>query len=62
MDLLAKKKRAAAIAVSCYLQQMEEEEKQPMNVQAWRNAGIQRIIQGKQVLFRRGRLVGQKNL
>ncbi|MBL4746478.1 MAG: hypothetical protein JKY08_08925 [Flavobacteriaceae bacterium] len=61
MNLLAKKKRAAAIAVSCYLQQ-QEEEKQPMTVQAWRNAGIQRIILGKQVLFRKGRLVGQKNL
>ncbi|PCI33321.1 MAG: hypothetical protein COB60_07825 [Flavobacteriaceae bacterium] len=61
MDLLAKKKRAAAIAVSCYLQQMEEEV-QPTNEKAWRNAGIQRIILGKEVLFRRGRLVGQKNL
>ncbi|PCH75660.1 MAG: hypothetical protein COB98_08530 [Flavobacteriaceae bacterium] len=61
MNLLAKKKRAAAIAVSCYLQQMEEE-KQPVSVDAWRNAGIQRIMLGKQVVFRKGRIVGQKNL
>lgn len=57
MDLLAKKKKAAAIAVACYLQQKSEEEKtNPQD--SWGKMGKNRIMEGRNFLQSKGKKPG----
>lgn len=61
MELLEKKKKAAAIAVATYIK-MEQENKFSDKEHPWGRMGINRMVQDREVLFRQGKLVGPKNL
>jgi hypothetical protein len=61
MDLLEKKKRAAAIAVAHFVQ-MEQESKFNGREHPWGRMGINRMVNDREVLFRKGKFVGPKNL
>lgn len=54
-----KKKIAATIAAIRYL---EETETKPKPRGFWQKASIYRMMQAKNILFKRGKLVGTKNL
>lgn len=58
MELLEKKKRAAAIAVSLYLQAEEENIENGDSIDNWSKMGMNRRINDKKFLFRNGRTIG----
>ena len=56
MTLLEKKKKAAAIAVACFLQQEMNKSKAPQN--QWGKLGKSRMMDGRAFLLRKGRTPG----
>lgn len=59
MDTQRKKKIAAIIAAVRFLEQSEAK---PLAKGFWQKMSVNRMVQAKEVLFRRGKLVGPKNL
>lgn len=57
MELLEKKKRAAAIAVSLYLQQ-EEDNNEVLTSCKWSKMGMNRRMNDREFLFRQGKTIG----
>ena len=57
MDLLDKKKRAAAIAVSLFLQMEENNEKEVVE-NRWHKMGMNRRMNDREFLFRKGKTIG----
>ena len=57
MELLEKKKRAAAIAVSLFLQ-MEEENEKVVVENSWYKMGMNRRMNDREFLFRKGKTIG----
>ncbi len=56
MTLLEKKKKAAAIAVACFLQQENDKASLPQN--QWGKMGKARIMDGRDFMQRKGRTPG----
>lgn len=56
MTLKEKKKRAAAIAVSCYTQMLTKPHE--ITNEDWTRMGINRIITGREMLQRKGKTPG----
>jgi hypothetical protein len=57
MELLEKKKRAAAIAVSLYLQAEENNENEVIGCN-WSKMGMNRKMNDREFLFRQGKSIG----
>ncbi|MBP8793500.1 MAG: hypothetical protein KBH29_10005 [Lutibacter sp.] len=57
MELLEKKKRAAAIAVSLFLQ-MEEDNEKVVVENSWYKMGMNRRMNDREFLFRKGKTIG----
>lgn len=57
MELLEKKKRAAAIAVSLFLQ-MEENNEKVVVENSWYKMGMNRRMNDREFLFRKGKTIG----
>jgi hypothetical protein len=57
MELLEKKRRAAAIAVSLYLQSEENNETE-VTCCNWSKMGMNRQINDREFLFRQGKTIG----
>ncbi|MBI9042487.1 hypothetical protein [Lutibacter sp.] len=57
MELLEKKKRAAAIAVSLYLQAEENNENEVISCN-WSKMGMNRKMNDREFLFRQGKTIG----
>jgi len=57
MELLEKKKRAAAIAISLYLQ-TEESNKKELTCCNWSKMGMNRNRSDREFLFRQGKTIG----
>ena len=57
MELLEKKKRAAAIAVSLFLQ-MEEDNEKVVVENSWYKMGMNRRMNDREFLFIKGKTIG----
>ena len=58
MTLLEKKKKAAAIAVACFLQQESNKSTSPQN--QWGQMGKARMMDGRDFMQRKGRTPGTR--